>query len=97
VFAVFGGDVPYPSEIAPGLIKKQTRVNKNVTTHFGPSWAGENRVFMRVFASARTRGRRNDAEPQRGPAVKSRSSADSAKCEKSLNGKNFGTANESFS
>jgi hypothetical protein len=68
----------------------------NVTAHSGPLWAGENRVFMRVFASARMRGRRSDAEPQRGPLVKSRSQAHRAKCEKSLNGKVFGAANESF-
>jgi len=67
-----------------------------VTARFGPSWAGENRVFMRVFASARMRGRRSDAEPQRGPTVKSRSQAHGAKCEKSLNGKVFGAASESF-
>jgi hypothetical protein len=67
-----------------------------VTARFGPSWAGENRVFMRVFASARTRGRLSVAEPQRGPAVKSRSQAHGAKCEKSLNGKAFGAANESL-
>jgi hypothetical protein len=42
------------------------------------------------------RYRRNDAEPRRGPAVKSRSQAHGAKCEKSLNGKVFGAANESF-
>jgi hypothetical protein len=76
--------------------ERRTRVNIIVTARFGPSSASENRVFMRVFASAQTRGRRNDAEPQRGPAVKSRSSAHWAKCEKSLNGKVFGAANESF-
>jgi hypothetical protein len=42
------------------------------------------------------RGRRNDFEPQRGPTVKSRSQALWAKCEKSLNDKVFGAANESF-
>jgi len=51
---------------------------------------------MRVFASAPTRGQRSDAEPQRGLAVKSRSQADWAKCEKSLNGKVFGAASESL-
>jgi hypothetical protein len=51
---------------------------------------------MRVFASARTRGRRNDAEPQRRPAVKSRSQAHGTKCEKSLKGKVFGAASESL-
>jgi hypothetical protein len=72
------------------------RVNINVTARFGPSTAGENRVFMRVFASVRMRGRRSDAEPQRGPAVKSRSQAHWAKCEKSLNGRSFRAANESL-
>jgi hypothetical protein len=72
------------------------RVNIIVTARFGPSRAGENRVFMRVFASARTRGRRSDAEPQRGPTVKSRSQARWANCEKSLNGKVFGAASESL-
>jgi hypothetical protein len=67
-----------------------------VTARFGPSSAGGNRVFMRDFASARTRGRRNDGEPQRGPTVKSRSQVHGAKCEKSLNGKVFGAASESF-
>jgi hypothetical protein len=71
-------------------------VNTNVTELFGPSWAGENRVFMRVFESARMRGRRNDVDPQRGPAVKSRSQAHWARCKKSLNGKVFGAASESF-
>jgi hypothetical protein len=42
------------------------------------------------------RGRLSDAEPQRGPAVKSRSLAHGAKCEKSLNGNIFRAANESF-
>jgi hypothetical protein len=51
---------------------------------------------MRAFESARMRGRRGDAEPRRGPAVKSRSQARWAKCEKWLNGKVFGAANESF-
>jgi hypothetical protein len=51
---------------------------------------------MRVFESARTHGWRNDAQPQRGPAVKSRSQAHGAKCEKSLNGNVFGAASESF-
>jgi hypothetical protein len=68
----------------------------NVTARFGPSSAAENRVFMRVFASARTRGRRNDAEARRGPAVKSRTQAHGAKCEKSLHGKVFGAASESL-
>jgi hypothetical protein len=63
---------------------------------FGLSWAGENRVFMRGFESARTRGRRKVAEPQRGLAVKSRSRVHWAKYKKSLNGKAFGAANESF-
>jgi hypothetical protein len=72
------------------------RVNIYVRARFGPTWAGENRVFMRVFESARRRGQRNDVEPQRGPAVKSRSQAHRAKCEKSLNGKVFGAANESL-
>jgi hypothetical protein len=72
------------------------RVNINVTGRFGPLWAGENRVFMRVFRNARRRGQRGDAEPQRGPAVKSRSQAHWAKCEKSLNGKIFRAACESF-
>jgi hypothetical protein len=76
--------------------EKGTRVNIIVTARFGPSWAGENRVFMRVFASARMRGRRNNGGPRRGPAVKSRSQAHWAKCEKSLNGKVFGAANESL-
>jgi hypothetical protein len=68
----------------------------NVTGRFEPSWVCENRVFMRVFERARTCGRRNDGEQQRGPAVKSRSQAHWTKCEKSLNGKVFGAANESF-
>jgi hypothetical protein len=42
------------------------------------------------------RGRRDDVERQRGPAVKSRSLAHGAKCEKSLNGKVFGAANKSL-
>jgi hypothetical protein len=42
------------------------------------------------------RGRLEDAELQRGPAVKSRSWAHRAKCEKSLNGRVFGAANESL-
>jgi hypothetical protein len=42
------------------------------------------------------RGRRDDVERQRGPAVKSRSWAHWAKCKKSLNGKAFGAANESL-
>jgi hypothetical protein len=42
------------------------------------------------------RGQRNDAERRRRPAVKSRGKARWAKCEKSLNGKVFGAANESF-
>jgi hypothetical protein len=37
-----------------------------------------------------------DAEPQRGPAVKSRTKAHGAKCEKSLSGNIFGAANESL-
>jgi len=41
-------------------------------------------------------GRLSGGEPQRGPAVKSRSWAHWAKCEKSLNGKVFGAAGESF-
>jgi len=36
------------------------------------------------------RRRRSGGEPQRRPAVKSRSQADSAKCEKALNGRDFG-------
>jgi hypothetical protein len=72
------------------------RVNINVTACFGPSWAGGKHVFMQVFESARTRCQRSDVELQRGPAVKSRSWAYCAKCEKSLNGKVFGAANESF-
>jgi hypothetical protein len=68
----------------------------NVTAGFGPSGAGGKRVFMRVFESARMRGRRNGGEPQRGPAAKSRSQAHWAKCEKSLNGKVFGAASESL-
>jgi hypothetical protein len=51
---------------------------------------------MRVFAIAGTRGRRHDAEPQRGSAAKSRSQAHGAKSEKSLNGKVFGAASESL-
>jgi hypothetical protein len=51
---------------------------------------------MRVFAARRIRGRRDGVEPQRGPAAKSRVKAHWAKCEKSLNGKVFGAANESF-
>jgi hypothetical protein len=51
---------------------------------------------MRVFEGPRLRGRRNDAEPRRGPKSKSRSQAHWAKCEKSLNGKVFGAANESL-
>jgi hypothetical protein len=39
---------------------------------------------------------RKDVEPQRGPAVKSRSQVHGAKCEKSLNGKAFCAASESF-
>jgi hypothetical protein len=46
-----------------GSHEKRMRVNMNVTARFGPSWVGENCVFMRVFESARRRGRRNDAEP----------------------------------
>jgi hypothetical protein len=72
------------------------QVNMNVTALFGLSRAGENRVFMRVFVSARTRGRRNAVEPRRGPAVKSRSLTHWAKCKKSLNGKVFAAASESF-
>jgi hypothetical protein len=79
-----------------GSHEKRMGVNMNVTGHFGPASAGGNRVFMRVFESARTRSRRNEAEPQRGPVVKSRSGAHGAKCEKSLNGKVFGAASESF-
>jgi hypothetical protein len=67
-----------------------------VTARFAPSSAAKTHVFMRVFESARTRGRRNDAEPQRRPAVKSRATADSAKCEKSLNVMVFRAAAESF-
>jgi hypothetical protein len=48
------------------------------------------------FRGARTCGRLGDVEPQRGPAVKSRSWAHWAKCKKSLNGKAFGAANESL-
>jgi hypothetical protein len=51
---------------------------------------------MRVFASRQMRGKSNTTEPQRGPAVKSRSQAHWAKCEKSLNGNGFGAANESL-
>jgi len=47
-------------------------------------------------SAAPTWRRRNDAEPQRGPVVKSRSQAHWAKCEKSLNVKVFGAASESF-
>jgi hypothetical protein len=42
------------------------------------------------------RGRRDDAEPQRGPPVKSHSQAHWTKCEKPLNDKVFGAASESF-
>jgi hypothetical protein len=55
----------------------------------------KSRIHAR-FRNARTRGRRNDVEPQRGPAVKSRSQAQWAKCKKSLNGRVFRAANESF-
>jgi hypothetical protein len=48
------------------------------------------------FRSARTCGRLDNVEPQRGPTVKLRSQAHWAKCEKSLNGKTFGATNESF-
>ena len=68
----------------------------NVTVGFGRSWAGESRVFMRVSASARMRSAFKTAEPQRGPAVKSRTKAHGTNCEKSLNGNIFGAANESF-
>jgi hypothetical protein len=63
---------------------------------FEPSWAGENRVFMRGFRGTRIRGGLDEIEPQHGPAVKSRSLAHRTKCEKSLNGKVFRAANESF-
>jgi hypothetical protein len=68
----------------------------NVTADFGRSWANESRVFMRVSASARMRGAFKIAEPQHGPAVKSRIWAHRAKCEKSLSGNIFGAANESL-
>jgi hypothetical protein len=68
----------------------------NVTADFERSWAGKSRVFMRVFASARTRVAFKTAEPQRGPPAKSRSQAHGAKCEKSLSGNIFGAANESL-
>jgi hypothetical protein len=48
------------------------------------------------FSQRANGGRLSDAEPQRGPAVKSRSQAHGAKCEKSLNDKVFGAANESL-
>jgi hypothetical protein len=51
---------------------------------------------MRVFASARMRGASKIAEPQPGPAVKSRTKAHGAKCKKSLSGKVFGAADESL-
>jgi hypothetical protein len=41
-------------------------------------------------------GRRNEGEPQRRPAVKSRSQSHGAKCKKSLNDMDFGAASESF-
>jgi len=68
----------------------------NVTADFGRSWAGESRVFMRVFAGARMRSAFKAAEPQHGPAVKSRNWAHGAKCKKSLSGNIFGAANESL-
>jgi hypothetical protein len=68
----------------------------NVTAVFGLSRAGGNRVFMRVFASARMRGASKIAEPQPGPAAKSRNQAHGAKCKKSLSSNIFGAANESL-
>jgi hypothetical protein len=68
----------------------------NVTAHLRPSCARENRVFMRVFASAPTRSWSHDDDLRLGPAVKSRSQADAAKCEKSLNGKILGAVCESL-
>jgi hypothetical protein len=57
---------------------------------------GRNPRIHTGFAARERAAARNDAEPQRGRAVKSRSWAHGAKCEKSLNGKIFGVANESF-
>jgi hypothetical protein len=48
------------------------------------------------FRRARRRGWLGDAEPLRGPTIQSRSQAHWAKCKKSLNGKSFSAANESF-
>jgi hypothetical protein len=51
---------------------------------------------MRVFAGARMRGASKIAEPQPGPAAKSRIWAHRTKCKKSLSGNIFGAANESL-
>jgi hypothetical protein len=63
---------------------------------FRPVIGGQNPRIHAGFGSAQTRGRRNDAEPQSRPAVKSRAKADSAKCKKSLHRKTFGAADESL-
>ena len=87
------GDVPYASEISPGPMKRDACQYKRDGA-FRAVMGGRKSRIHAGFRNARIRGRRNDAEPQRGPGIKSRSQAHWAKCEKSLNGKVFGAANE---
>ena len=89
------GDVPYASEIAPGPIKRDACQYKRDGAFRGVMGGRKPRIHA-GFRRVRMRERRSDAEPPRGPVVKSRSLADWAKCEKSLNGNNFGAASESF-
>jgi hypothetical protein len=51
---------------------------------------------MRVFEKRANPRPRNDGEPQRRLAAKSRSERESCEGKKSLNGKVFGAANESL-